>query len=107
MTARIAAHMSIIVITIFCGCVEPIEQAQLPDDSPPPETRYDLGTVTFEQLTSIKGIGPKRAAAIIGFRDMYGFRRVEDLLAVEGIGESTFLQIRRYFYVGDQENRGR
>jgi competence ComEA-like helix-hairpin-helix protein len=104
MTVRIAAGLSIIVLAAVGGCAEPIQQAQLPDVSPAPEAGFDLGTVTYEQLTSINGIGPKRAAAILEFRDSYGFKRVEDLLAVEGIGENTYLRIRRCFYVDAQEN---
>ena len=40
--------------------------------------------------TQITGIGPAKAAAIVAFRDKHGpFKSVDDLLLIQGIGEST------------------
>lgn len=47
-----------------------------------------------EELCTVKGIGPKLAAAIIGEREQNGaFRYWEDLLCVRGIGEKTLRKL--------------
>lgn len=102
MTRRAKTSFVAIFISFFCSCHEPIEQAAISDESPATETRFDLNSVTSEELQSIKGIGPKTAAKIIAFRDEFTFKRVEDLLAVEGIGEATFLKLRNHFYVSEE-----
>ena len=55
----------------------------------------NLNTATAEQLDRLPGIGPKMAAAILDRRQkMGGFRKVEDLMSVRGIGEKTFIKLR-------------
>ena len=50
----------------------------------------------YEVLTG-KGIGPKKAQAIVDYRTEHGaFQTVEDLLEVSGIGEKTLEKIRPY-----------
>lgn len=41
------------------------------------------------------GIGPSKAAAIVAYREQHGpFKTVDDLLLVQGIGESTLAKNR-------------
>ena len=43
----------------------------------------------------IDGIGEKTAAKIIEFRDKSGkFRKIEDIMNVDGIGQGTFEKIK-------------
>lgn len=54
-----------------------------------------LNSATLEQLDTLPGIGPVTAQAIIDFRtERGGFRTVEDLLDVPGIGEQTLADLR-------------
>lgn len=47
----------------------------------------ELNTATAEQLMTLKGVGKKKAEAIILYRQQHnGFRRIEELDAVKGIG---------------------
>ena len=47
----------------------------------------NLNTASLEELTRLTGIGPKKAEAILAWRDANGrFERVEQLLEVKGIG---------------------
>ena len=48
----------------------------------------NLNTADQAELETLPGIGPARAAAIIGYRDEHGpFAAVEELTAVSGIGQ--------------------
>jgi len=49
----------------------------------------NINTADQETLMTIKGIGEKRAAAIIVYRDQKGgFKSVDELIDVKGISES-------------------
>lgn len=55
----------------------------------------NLNTATVEQLDTLPGIGPTLAAAIIAERDRRGgFRNVNELRDVRGIGEKRFADLR-------------
>ncbi|MEM8843497.1 MAG: helix-hairpin-helix domain-containing protein [Pseudomonadota bacterium] len=51
----------------------------------------NINTATAEQIAdNLKGVGLKKAQAIIQYREQYGkFNSAQDLLNVKGIGEST------------------
>jgi competence protein ComEA len=54
----------------------------------------NLNTATQQQLESLPGIGPTLAQAIIDERERSGgFRAVEDLRRVHGIGDARFAQV--------------
>jgi len=64
--------------------------------------RIDLNRAEVWLLDALPGIGTGRAQAIIDYRNKNGpFRRIEDLLNVEGIGESTLDNMRDFITVGD------
>jgi len=57
----------------------------------------DINRATADQLDTLPGVGPVRAAAIIQYRNTHGpFVRLEDLRQVSGIGPKTFERIRPY-----------
>ena len=50
----------------------------------------NINTATLEELQTIKGIGKKKAEAILQYRKEHGaFRKKEDLLQVKGIGKKA------------------
>ena len=57
--------------------------------------RININTADVTALTSITGIGPTRAEAIIAYREQNGaFGSIEDIKNVSGIGDSTFNKMK-------------
>ncbi|HFU4222752.1 TPA: helix-hairpin-helix domain-containing protein [Streptococcus suis] len=64
------------------------------------ESKVNLNTATETDLQTISGIGAKRAADIIAYREANGgFKSVDDLNNVSGIGDKTMESIRPYVTV--------
>ncbi len=65
-----------------------------------PTQKINLNTATAEMLDTLPGIGAKKAGAIIKLREkMGGYKTVEDILNVEGIGETILAEIQNMIYV--------
>lgn len=55
----------------------------------------NINTATLEQLQTLTGIGESKASAIIEYRETSGgFKTIEDIKNISGIGEKTFEKIR-------------
>jgi competence protein ComEA len=62
----------------------------------------DLNKANQAELESIKGIGPKKAKAIIEHRDKNGpFKSVDDLAKVKGFGKASVDKVRKELSVGE------
>ena len=62
----------------------------------------NLNTATAAQITALPGIGPATAQRIIEFREKNnGFKKIEELMNVRGIGEKSFLKLKPLVTVGD------
>ena len=62
----------------------------------------DINTADAATLASaIKGVGEKKAATIVAYRETHGpFTRIEDLSNVKGIGPDTIEKNRQNLEVG-------
>lgn len=59
--------------------------------------KVNVNTATQQELELLPGIGAARARAVIDARKQRGgFKRVEDLLEVKGIGEASLEQLRPF-----------
>ena len=60
-----------------------------------PVGKVDINTADVELLETLPGIGETRAQAIIHHREQHGpFKRVDDIVAVPGIGAATLEGLR-------------
>ena len=60
-----------------------------------PVQAVNINTAPAEQLERLPGVGPKTAARIVEYRQKNGgFKKVEELMNVRGIGEKAFLKMK-------------
>lgn len=84
----LAAVLSLSVLSL------PALAATTPTQSPPPSARtvnkINLNTASASELAqSFKGIGQKRAAAIVSYREAHGpFKSIDELAQVRGLGKA-------------------
>lgn len=84
MKARfLAVLLSLFVVSI------PAQAANSPRTPPIVHTKIDINHADLSTLTgSFKGIGKKRAQAIIAYRESHeGFKSLEELAEVKGFGQ--------------------
>jgi competence protein ComEC len=66
----------------------------------PQQNGFNLNTATASQLETVPGIGSKKAASIIEFRQKNGpFKRHTDLQQIAGIGPATVKKIAESSYI--------
>ena len=60
-----------------------------------PSAPVNLNTASLVELQRLPGIGVRTAERIVEFRDEKGpFKKIEELMNVQGIGEKSFLRLR-------------
>lgn len=96
--------ISLILTTILFAYSSPVLSAT---PIPPAATQnllIDINTDNLEELKSVPHIGPKRAQAIIDYRQKHGdFTAVEELQKVNNISPKTSAKLSQYFKIGARE----
>ena len=86
---------AIAAIALSATALSAQTKAPAPKTTAPAAAPVNLNTATAEQLATIPGVGPKMAERIIDYRQKNGgFKKVEDLMNVSGVGEKSFLKMK-------------
>jgi competence protein ComEA len=66
-------------------------------DGAQPTGVVNINTASLEQLQMLPRVGPSLAGRIVEYREANGpFQSVDEILAVKGIGESSFEKLEPY-----------
>jgi competence protein ComEA len=71
--------------------------------SPVPKAKVNINTASVSELETLPRVGPKVAQRIIDFRTKNGgFKKIEEIMKVQGIGEKVYEDIKDLITVGGE-----
>jgi competence protein ComEA len=92
-------HMVMVVLLIL-GLGVATQASQEKSRTPPAakasaSAQVNLNTANVTQLETLPGIGKSTAERILEYREKSGgFKKIEDLMNVRGVGEKSFLKLK-------------
>ena len=101
-------HRVLLAVLTLCLVIgnAPAASAQrkpaAPAASPTTPLIVNLNTATAGQIATLPGIGESTAKRILEYREKNGgFKKIEELMNVKGIGEKSFLKLKALVTVGE------
>ena len=95
MTRHLVAGALALAIVTLLPAGPLAQQAGSSQTAPAPAPLVNLNTATAADLEKLPGIGPATAARIIEYRQKNGsFKKAEELMNIQGIGEKIFLKLK-------------
>ena len=87
-------------------CVLSLTSAALAEERAAEPAKINVNTAPSTELVALPGIGPKKAEAIVLYRQAHGpFATVDDLIQVKGIGAKTLEKLRPLVTVGKKKKK--
>jgi competence protein ComEA len=95
MIRRIPTIVSLIVTLAVIAPVARMAAETHQAGSQTANAALNLNTATQSELEKLPGVGPATARQIIEYRQKNnGFKKVEELMNIKGIGEKSFLKLK-------------
>ncbi|MCD6455159.1 MAG: helix-hairpin-helix domain-containing protein [Candidatus Aminicenantes bacterium] len=93
-------YLSLLVVMLLIMGSFPIIGANNSKGKASSSVLININTATEAQLVKLPGIGPAKAKRIVETRKkLGGFKRIQDIMKVKGIGEKTFNRIKKFIRV--------
>jgi competence protein ComEA len=88
--------LSVLVLVLGVSVpASPAQEARRDPSAASAAAPLNLNTATAAQLEALPGVGKATAERIIEYRQKNGgFKKIEDLMNVRGIGEKSFLTLK-------------
>ena len=87
----------VVLAVLLSGPIALAQQQKPPDEATRSgaATLVNLNTATAAQLETLPGVGATLAARIIEHRQKNGgFKKIEELMTIKGVGEKNFLKLK-------------
>ena len=90
-----ALVMALTLFTPLAAMQEPARADRSAPAKPSAAAPLNLNTATAAELGTLPGIGAKTAERIVQYRQKNGgFKKAEELMNVQGVGEKSFLKLK-------------
>ena len=95
MIRMMTAALIALTFVTAAAAVSAQESASMPKAAVSGAAPINLNSATSAQLEALPGIGARTAERIIEYRQKNGgFKKIEELMNVRGVGEKSFLKLK-------------
>jgi competence protein ComEA len=101
---RISFVFAVIVMALLPAGLAAQAKGEKPKPAAAVTTPVNINTATAAQLEALPGIGARTAQLIIEHRQKNGgFKKIEELMNIKGIGEKSFLKLKPMITAGPEK----